>query len=61
MKFIQKLYNQKKKDIIVFDKQIGNGSYGKVYLSIEKQTKKPYAIKIQQKNYSYINPKYKIR
>ena len=31
-------------------KIIGNGSYGKVYLSIEKQTKKPYAIKIQQKN-----------
>ena len=31
-------------------KIIGNGSYGKVYLSIEKSTKKPYAIKIQQKN-----------
>ena len=31
-------------------KIIGNGSYGKVYLSIEKNTKKPYAIKIQQKN-----------
>ena len=31
-------------------KIIGNGSYGKVYLSIEKQTKRPYAIKIQQKH-----------
>ena len=31
-------------------KIIGNGSYGKVYLGIEKQTKKPYAIKIQQKH-----------
>ena len=31
-------------------KIIGNGSFGKVYLGIEKQTKKPYAIKIQQKH-----------
>jgi serine/threonine protein kinase len=31
-------------------KIIGNGSYGKVYLTTEKKTKKPYAIKIQQKN-----------
>ena len=31
-------------------KIIGNGSYGKVYLGIEKQTKKLYAIKIQQKH-----------
>ena len=31
-------------------KIIGNGSYGKVYLGTEKQTKKPYAIKIQQKH-----------
>ncbi len=31
-------------------KIIGNGSYGKVYLSIEKKTKKPFALKIQNKN-----------
>ena len=31
-------------------KIIGNGSYGKVYLGIEKQTKNPYAIKVQQKH-----------
>ena len=31
-------------------KIIGNGSYGKVYLSIEKRTKRPFAIKIQNKN-----------
>ena len=31
-------------------KIIGNGAYGKVYLGIEKQTKKLYAIKIQQKH-----------
>ena len=31
-------------------KIIGNGAFGKVYLGIEKQTKKPYAIKIQQKH-----------
>ena len=31
-------------------KIIGNGSYGKVYLGIEKQTKKNFAIKIQKKH-----------
>ena len=31
-------------------KIIGTGSYGKVYLGIDKQSKKPYAIKIQQKH-----------
>ena len=31
-------------------KIIGNGSYGKVFLGIKKQTDKPYAIKIQQKH-----------
>ena len=35
-------------------KIIGNGSYGKVYLSIEKQTKRPYAIKIQQKHLLFL-------
>ena len=31
-------------------KIIGNGSFGKVYLGTEKQSKKPYAIKVQQKH-----------
>ena len=31
-------------------KLIGNGSYSKVYLGTEKQTKKQYAIKVQQKH-----------
>ena len=31
-------------------KIIGNGSYGKVYLGIERQTKKSFAIKIQKKH-----------
>ena len=31
-------------------KIIGTGSYGKVYLGIDKQSKKAYPIKIQLKN-----------
>ena len=44
---INKTLNKNDFEII---KIIGNGSFGKVYLGIEKQTKKLYAIKIQKKH-----------